>query len=432
MAGEVSLNCTLSKNYVPVTQEPQKYYALVDVQVAGESVTGRMPINLSLVLDHSGSMSGEKIADLREAVKFVIDQLEPNDIISVTIFNDNVDVILPSQAVTDKANLKSLIDGIDADDGTTMSLGMRAGLDEVAKNFAPDKVNRILLLTDGQTNGDEDKCEELAKEAGSKSVPINAMGLGDDWNAELLSQIANHSGGSSTFLKDPSVITGVFQGEVRWLQAIAAQNSEVTFRLTKDVTMERVHRTIPDIAQLGLAAPDDRTVSVRIGELSKDHGQRLLFELMVPPRQAGQYRIAQVEVSYDLPFVCLGLGNAVMTNSVDEHKANNMAGLMNEKVRTDIILNYSSDPSLTRQVNAAVLNIAERVAAWRMAQKPEALSADQLQRVGTVLLSAGDNELGTKVLQMAETVRLGQQLSEEEKKTIRFETGKTVRLDKQT
>jgi Ca-activated chloride channel family protein len=288
MAGEISLNYTLSKNYVPVTQEPQKLYVLVDVQVAGESVTGRMPINLSLVLDHSGSMSGEKIADLREAVKFVIDQLESNDIISVTIFNDSVDVILPSQAVTDKANLKSLIDGIDADDGTTISLGMRAGLDEVAKNLAPDKVNRILLLTDGQTHGDEDKCEELAKEAGSKGVPINAMGLGDDWNAELLSQIANHSGGSSTFLKDPSVITGVFQGEVRWLQAIVAQNSEVTFRLTKDVTMERVHRTIPDIAQLGFAAPDDRTVSVRIGELSKDHGQQLLFELMVPPRQAGQ------------------------------------------------------------------------------------------------------------------------------------------------
>jgi hypothetical protein len=109
-----------------------------------------------------------------------------------------------------------------------------------------------------------------------------------------------------------------------------------------------------------------------------------------------------------------------------------MVGLMNEKVRTDILLNYSSDPSLTRQVNAAVLNLAERVAAWRMAQKPENLSADQLQRVGTVLLSAGDNELGTKVLQMAETVRLGQQLSEEEKKTIRFETGKTVRLDKQS
>jgi Ca-activated chloride channel family protein len=410
MAGEVSLNCTLSKNYVPVTQEPQKCYALVDVKVLSEDITGRMPINLNLVLDHSGSMSGEKIADLREAVKFVIDQLEPNDIISVTIFDDSVDVILPSQPVSDKNQLKSLIDGIDADGGTAMSLGMRAGLDEVAKNLAPDKISRILLLTDGQTYGDEDKCEELAKEAGSKRILINALGLGDDWKAELLSQIANHSGGSSTFLKEPSVITGIFQGEVRWLQAIAAQNSEVTFRLTKDVTMQRVHRTIPDIAQLGLAAPDDRTVSVQIGELSKDYGQQLLFELMVPPRQAGQYRIAQVEASYDLP----------------------MAGLMNEKVRTDILLNYSSDPSLTRQVNAAVLNIAERVAAWRIAQKPENLSADQLQRVGTVLLSAGDNELGTKVLEMAKTVRLGQQLSEEEKKTIRFETGKTVRLDKQT
>jgi Ca-activated chloride channel family protein len=421
MAGEVSLNCMLSKNYVPVTQEPQKCYALVDVKVLSEDVAGRMPINLSLVLDHSGSMSGEKIADLREAVKFVIDQLEPNDIISVTIFDDSVDVILPSQSVSDKDKLKSLIDGIVADGGTTMSLGMRTGLDEVCKKRLgplgatdflprPPGVNRILLLTDGQTAGDEDKCEELAKEAGTKGVPINAMGLGDDWNAELISQIANHSGGTPVYLDRPSKINDVFQGEVKWLQAIVAQNAEVTFRLTKDVTMQRVHRTIPDIAQLGLAAPDDRTVSVQIGELSKDYGQQLLFELMVPPRQAGQYRIAQVEVSYNLPMV----------------------GLMNEKVRTDILLNYSSDPSLTRQVNAAVLNLAERVAAWRMAQKPENLSADQLQRVGTVLLSAGDNELGTKVLQMAETVRLGQQLSEEEKKTIRFETGKTVRLDKQS
>jgi len=410
MAGEVTLNCTLSKNNVPVTQEPQKCYALVDVQVAGESVTGRMPINLSLVLDHSGSMSGKKIADLREAVKFVIDLLETDDIISVTIFDDSVDVILPSQPVSDKDQLKSLIDGIDATGGTAMSLGMRKGLDEVAKNLAPDKVSRILLLTDGETYGDEDKCEDLAKEAGSKSVPINAMGLGADWNEELLIQITNHSNGRNPeYLDTPSKINDVFQEEVKWLQAIAAQNSEVTFRLTKDVTMQRVHRTIPDIAQLGFATPDDRTVSVQIGELSKDYGQQLLFELMVPPRQAGQYRIAQVEVSYDLP----------------------MAGLMNEKVRTDFLLNYSNDPSLTRQVNATVLNIAERVAAWRMAQKPEDLSADQLQRVGTILLNAGDDELGTKVLEMSETVRLGQDLSEEDKKTIRFQTGKTVRLDKQ-
>ena len=96
-----------------------------------------MPLNVALVLDHSGSMKGAKLKAVKDAVKLVMDQLAPTDFVSVVIFDDNVQVVVPAQQASNKDYIKQLVDGIRDGGGTAMSLGMNVGLTELRKFASP-------------------------------------------------------------------------------------------------------------------------------------------------------------------------------------------------------------------------------------------------------------------------------------------------------
>ena len=110
MPGKVNLAVNLNKTQFPATGTRQLAYALVEATPSQALATVQMPLNLSLVLDKSGSMAGTKIADLRTAAKMAIDQLTPEDYISLIVFNDTASVVFPSQKATDKAALKAAVD----------------------------------------------------------------------------------------------------------------------------------------------------------------------------------------------------------------------------------------------------------------------------------------------------------------------------------
>src|SRR5438046_10329818 len=109
----------------------------------------RMPLNFARVLDHSGSMKGAKLKNVKEAVKMVIDRLEPTDYISVVIFDDTSQVIIPSMPAADPVGMKAAIDRIQDAGGTAMSFGMARGLGELRKRSIPTPTNRMSLLTAG-------------------------------------------------------------------------------------------------------------------------------------------------------------------------------------------------------------------------------------------------------------------------------------------
>src|SRR6516225_11756828 len=112
MPGEVSLNCQVGRERMSVTGGTQVAYVLVEARPNTAVTQTRMPLNLALVLDHSGSMKGAKLQAVKEAVKLVIDHMDPQDIISVVVFDDNVRVIVPAQLASDKYSLKAQVDGI--------------------------------------------------------------------------------------------------------------------------------------------------------------------------------------------------------------------------------------------------------------------------------------------------------------------------------
>src|SRR4030042_1009576 len=126
MAGELDLIATLHRLQYQEMPTTQQAYLLLEVMPTG-AAPGMMvqPVNFCLVLDHSGSMAGEKLRYMKEAAKLVVDRLGPNDLLSVIVFDDEkpADLIVPLGAVIDRESIKRRIDSIQERGGTHMSTG---------------------------------------------------------------------------------------------------------------------------------------------------------------------------------------------------------------------------------------------------------------------------------------------------------------------
>src|SRR6266567_4216941 len=212
MPGEVTLTQQVGKDFMPVTGGSQIAYVLLEAKPTDLMAQVRMPLNFSLVIDHSGSMKGAKLKNVREAVKMVIDRLEPSDYISVIIFDDTAQVIIPSMPANDPIGMKAAIDRIQDAGGTTMSLGMVHGLGELRRWNTPNAVNRMIVLTDGVTYGDTDRCRQLARDARDTGIAIYPLGIGSDWDEQLLDNVGQLSGGSpAEFIREVGDAMKIFQ-----------------------------------------------------------------------------------------------------------------------------------------------------------------------------------------------------------------------------
>ncbi|MFA0760103.1 MAG: hypothetical protein HZLCBSQH_000191, partial [Candidatus Fervidibacterota bacterium] len=324
MAEEVKLTATLARPKMLANANPQLNYVLLEVIPVGEGLPQSAPLNLCLVLDRSGSMAGQKIANLRQAVSLVIDQLDPMDILSIVLFDDRAEVLVPAAPVTDKNALKAKVRSITDRGGTEMSKGMQLGIQELQKHLTPEKVSRMVLLTDGQTYGDEEECQKLANQLAQLSVPLYAFGLGEDWNEELLDALANATkslGGFAEFIERPEQILQHFEFAVRSAKRVVARNAHLTLKLAQGVNPRQVWRVLPLIANLGYRPISDRDVQVPLGDLERDEGQAVLLEFSVTSKPKGFFRILQAEVTYDLPH-------------------ENRYG---EKVKADIVMEFTDD-----------------------------------------------------------------------------------------
>jgi Ca-activated chloride channel family protein len=402
MANDITLTCRLNKAHLPAMSTQQLVYVLIEAMPGAAVAQVQMPLNLSLVLDKSGSMQGKKIQNLREAAKLVVDRLGAGDVISIVAFSDKKYLIAESQPVTDKEVLKQKIDRIRDGGGTAISGGLGQGLAELDKALGPDRISRMLLLTDGEV-------------AGQKGIVVNALGLGDDWNEELLDSVAEVSGGSGDFIDSPDRIIEYFDKAVQSMQDTVIQNASMILRLSGGITPRQVWQVLPMISNLGYKPLSNRDVQVALGEMEKGQPRSLLVELLVGARPAGSYRLAQAEISYDIPGLKL-------------------AG---EKVKADILLDITADAALAKDYDAEVMNIVEKVTAFKLqtraleeAKMGNVAGASQsLRAAATRLLEMGEEDLAQSAIEEADNLDKGGQMSSYGTKKLRYQTRKlTQRL----
>ncbi|HEX7334258.1 MAG TPA: VWA domain-containing protein [Pyrinomonadaceae bacterium] len=183
---------------------------------------GRPDLNLSLVLDRSGSMEGEKMIRAREAAMFCVDQMLPSDRLSVVTFDDRIDVLFPSEPVTNKQSMKDLIARVIARGSTALhEAWVRGGL-TVSERMLDQGINRVVLITDGLANVGITNTDEIVTQTMGlyqRGVSTSTIGIGADFNEDLLMPMAQSGGGNAWHVVEPDDMQQIFQVELEGLIA---------------------------------------------------------------------------------------------------------------------------------------------------------------------------------------------------------------------
>ncbi len=415
MSDTITLTYKWGRTPIPVSSTPQVGYLVVET-IASTALAPSLPLNVCFVLDRSGSMQGAKLDNLKVATLKVIERLQSNDIAAIVIFDDNVQTLVPATLVGDRSQFIAAVNAISEAGGTAMSLGMQAGQVELQKHVGPDRLSRMVLLTDGQTWGDEALCRDLARTLGQSGVRIAAFGLGTEWNEQLLDDIAAASNGYADYIASPAQIGDFFQKVIQDDRATVAANTRLLLRFVRDATPRTIYRVKPLIENLGYQPNGETAVAVRLGDLVGGQPVAVLIDLVLPPRAKGRFRIAQAEL-HTVPMQQTG----------------------EVVIKQDILIDVADQVGPESYV-PDVMNLVERVTAFRLQTKAlqEAATGNvagatqKLRAAATRLLDLGELELAEKAQQQATALEQGQQLSPEAQKELRYATRRlTQRLEEQ-
>ncbi|MFD1019772.1 VWA domain-containing protein [Thalassobacillus hwangdonensis] len=292
MSKNVTLSHAHQSPYVP-TSGKASVYLLLELNAKEMNSTNRAPINLSLVLDRSGSMSGSPLEYCKEASKFVVTQLSEQDRMSMVIFDDSIDTVFPPQPVTHKDHLKHLIEGIETRGITNLSGGLIQGCQHVVNQKGKDHVNRVLLLSDGMANAgitDPEKLKKVAEDYHAAGTVITTMGVSDHFDEELMEGIADAGKGNFYFIDKVEEIPDIFAKELEGLLSVVAQNITLTIKPKKGAEIHNVFGYQEKHEEDG--------VRVSLGDIFSKETKSVLIECALPAGDPGTRPMFDVEWSF--------------------------------------------------------------------------------------------------------------------------------------
>jgi len=277
-----------------------------------EASGGRPPLNLAAVMDRSGSMAGANLYFAKQALRFLVDQMAAADRLAIVTYDDEVHVPFPSQLVAQKDAVKLLVDGITAGGTTNLSGGLATGMQQIRPHAGPERVSRVLLMTDGLANAgvtDPDVLVGWATAWREQGLGLSTMGVGPHFNEDLLVALAEAGGGNFHYIEDPDRIPEVFQEELQGLLQVAAQGLHLTIEAEPGVAVSGVlgyrpagtpHRA--EVALSDLYAGEAKHVLVRLSVAAPPAGGKLarLALAYVPAAAGGLPESIEAEVSLDV------------------------------------------------------------------------------------------------------------------------------------
>ncbi len=402
-----TMSATPSKRTIVPLAEPQVLYLLVeltpDTTADAKPVRRESHVNLTLVLDRSNSMNNARLDRVKMAAQQIIDQLGPEDVLSVVAFNDRAEVVIPATTVRDKASLKARVSLMNASGGTEIFQGLQAGLEQNRRFLAPRLVNHMILLTDGNTFGDEDNSRELAKSAAEQGIAISAMGLGQDWNDSFLDELASLTGGMCRYVTSSTMVVQFLNDHVRSLSSVFAERMQLSVATDPDIRLESAFKLAPSPQPL-----DSHQGSIPLGGLQFSRPLSVLLQLEIP-------------ANVDLGFRTLAR-IAVVGDVFDQRMVRHLT-LM------DVAIEVSNEPKL-EDPPMSILDALARLTLYRMQERAnESLQAGniveatrRLERLATRLLAMGEVDLASHA--QAEAGRLAQtsSVSERGRKTLKYHT----------
>lgn len=273
---------------------------------------GRPPLNLAAVVDRSGSMAGAALYFTKQALRFLVDQVAEADRLAIVTYDDEVRVPLASQPVAHKDAVKLLVDGITAGGTTNLSGGLAAGMQQIRPHSGPDRVSRVLLMTDGLANvgvTDPDVLVGWARAWREKGLGLSTLGVGPHFNEDLLVALAEAGGGNFHYIADPDQIPRIFQEELEGLLQVAAQGLQLTIEAEPGVAVTGVLGYRPEgnpdravVILPDLCAAEAKHVLVRLAVAAPPADGRLARVVLhyVPATPGGQPGTIEADVSLEI------------------------------------------------------------------------------------------------------------------------------------
>jgi Ca-activated chloride channel family protein len=408
----VGLQAALSDAHLNLAQANHQRQLAVSLSALPESIGRTAPLNLCLILDHSGSMNGRPLETVKQATHRIVDSLSPGDRLSVIVFDHKAKVLIPNQVIDHPADIKVEINRIKASGGTAIDEGMRLGIEELAKG-KKDAISQAFLLTDGENeHGDNDRCLKLANLAASYNLTLNTLGFGDRWNQDVLEQIADAAGGTLSYIQQPEAAVSEFSRLFTRMQSIGLTNAHLLLTLKPQVRLAElkpIAQVIPDTIELPVT-PQGAEYVVRLGDLMIDVPRVVLANLYIGTLPEGTETIAEVQVRYDDPLI-------------------GAEGLRSERIPIQAITQQNYQPALNDQVQQHILALAKyrqtQIAESKLQQGDRAGAATLLQSAAKTALQMGDQGAATVLQETATRLQSGEELTEADRKKTRI-VSKTI------
>lgn len=258
----------------------------------------RPPVNVAFVIDRSGSMQGDRIAQARAAAIMAVNRLKPSDIASLVVFDHRSDVLIPAQEVTNPRTFTDIVQGINIGGSTAIYEGVLRGSDQVLKNKKLGRLNRVVLLSDGQANVGPSRVDDFTKLGAmllQQGVSVSTIGLGLGYNEDLMLELARTSDGNHAFARDPADLINIFNREFNDVLSSCAQTVSI------DIDLKPGVRAVKAVSRDGQISGSKAQFTMNQVYAATEH--YVLVEVELDPQLAitGEQDLGIVKVAYAKP-----------------------------------------------------------------------------------------------------------------------------------
>jgi Ca-activated chloride channel family protein len=296
-AKQIEVNVSPGNGIVPAGKTSTTYVQISLKGLPRPVQTVRADVNMAIVLDKSGSMQGRKIQHAKQAAIKAVQMLGPNDIVSVVTYDTTVHVLVPATKASDRHNIINAINQIQAGGSTALFGGVSKGAYEVRKFISDKRVNRVILLSDGLANHGPSTPGELGalgRSLGSEGITVSTIGLGLDYNEDLMTQLAMNSDGNHMFAETPEDVARAFEAELGDVLSVVAQEVSIVFNCADGVRPIRVLGRDAEIS--------GQRMQLSMNQLYNEQTKFVILEVEVPAtskdisRQVGVARIEYTDM----------------------------------------------------------------------------------------------------------------------------------------
>lgn len=403
-APKLSVSTIYSSQYLSVLDEPQILYTLVEIKASLKNdFMVKSPLNISLIIDSSTSMKGERLNTVKKSIIDLIRHLEPESKLSIVTFSDRAHVILPADNYHIDRKIESKIQMIEARGGTEIFHGLEAGFNETLKHLLSTSQNHLILLTDGHTYGDEQNCFQLAEKAANFGIGVNAIGVGSKWNDAFIDRLTALTGGSSRYVSNENDMDNSMQSILNNLRGNFSENISLDFKTDKNVKINYVYRLSPETIPLQVNPP------IRLGGVPIESHLSLLFEFQISPI---------TEVTKQLT---LFKGNITLSKA--PYSSLSVAPVINISRPVQAKTRSPSPPKVIADALFGLIPYQMQERAYRELSQGNTEEATRcFHNLAGQLFSRGEDKLGQMALQETVHLNQGKRVYEHSKKQIKYRT----------